>query len=81
MEDNDRGNVGVVIATANTGYISYIRKILNNSYVVFDKLDLSDVGKIRFRAQAQGAGGQIQVRLDSINGPIAGTANIPAGAV
>jgi cytochrome c len=81
MEDNDRGNVGVVIATANTGFISYIRKIYNTSSVVFDKLDLNQVSSIKYRIQSQGAGGRIEVRLDSAHGPVVSTIDIPGGKV
>lgn len=81
MEDNDRGNVGVVIATANTGFISYIRKIHDNSFVVFDKLDLAHVSQIKFRVQSHGAGGRIDVRLDSLKGPVVGSVEVPSGTV
>ncbi|QHW01539.1 carbohydrate-binding protein [Spirosoma endbachense] len=81
MEDNDRGNVGVVIATANTGFISYIRKIYNNSFVVFDKLDLNQISNIKYRVQSQGAGGRIEVRLDSTQGPVVSTIDISGGKV
>lgn len=81
MEDNDRGNVGVVIATANTGFISYIRKIYDNSFVVFDKLDLAHVSQIKFRVQPHGAGGRIDVRLDSLKGPVVGSVEVPSGTV
>lgn len=81
MEDNDRGNVGVVIATANTGFVSYIRKIYHNSFVVFDKLDLAHVSHIRYRVQPLAAGGRIEVRLDSAQGPVVSVADVPGGKV
>lgn len=81
MEDNDRSNVGVVIATASTGFISYIRKIYHNSFVVFNQLDLNQVSYINYRALAQGIGGQIELHLDSLQGPLVGSVSIPAEQV
>lgn len=81
LEDNDRGNVGVVIATASTGFISYIRKIYNNSFVVFNQLDLAQVDQIRFRVQSQGAGGRIAVHLDSLQGPVVSEVAVPGGKI
>ena len=81
MEDNDRGNVGVVIATASTGFISYIRKIYHGSFVVFNQLDLNQVSHINYRALALGIGGQIELRLDSLQGPLVSSVSISAGQV
>lgn len=81
MEDNDQGNVGVVIATENTGFISYISNIRHNSYVMFRQLDLTQVDQIRYRLQAHGAGGRIELHLDSLRGPVVSTLTVPAGSV
>ncbi len=79
LEDNDRGNVGVVIATASTGFVSYIRKIYHQSYVMFHQLDLRGIQQLKYRVQSQGPGGTIELRLDGPQGPLVSSLTVPAG--
>lgn len=79
MEDYEEGKASVVIATANTGFISYIRGIFDGSKVGFNKIDLTDVAAIKFRVLAHGPGGTIEVRLGSPTGTLVGSATVPAG--
>ncbi|WP_420153890.1 PQQ-dependent sugar dehydrogenase, partial [Siphonobacter sp.] len=79
LEDNDRGTVGVVIATANNGYQSYIRKIYDQTYVAFHHLDLVGIRQIKFRFLSYGEGGQVEIRQDGVSGPVIGRVTLPAG--
>ncbi|TDE15702.1 carbohydrate-binding protein [Dyadobacter psychrotolerans] len=79
MEDYSEGNVNVVIATLNTGYVSYISNIKNGKFVRFDDLDLTSIKAISLRVQQHGAGGRISVRLDSKQGSEIGSVTIPNG--
>ncbi|WP_229252852.1 PQQ-dependent sugar dehydrogenase [Dyadobacter helix] len=81
MEDYDEGNVGVVIATKNTAYVSYIANITNGKFTRFGNIDLTGIRNIRFRVQELGAGGTIEVRLGGKDGAVIGTLDIPAGEV
>ncbi|WP_128544583.1 PQQ-dependent sugar dehydrogenase [Larkinella soli] len=81
MEDYDEGRVGVVIATANTGFVSYIRRLLPGGFVKFGQLDLTQVAHLRFRVRPQGEGGRLEVHLDSPQGPVVSSLDIPAGPV
>ncbi|MDQ1085580.1 PQQ-dependent sugar dehydrogenase [Siphonobacter sp. SORGH_AS_1065] len=78
MEDNDRGNVGVIIATASTDFVSYIRKIYHQTYVVFNQLDLNGIQQLKYRIQSQAPGGTIELRLDSPQGPLVSSLTVPA---
>ncbi|HEV7350921.1 PQQ-dependent sugar dehydrogenase [Telluribacter sp.] len=79
LEDFDEGNVGVVIATEMTGFISYIRRVTHNRYVKLNQIDLSNIGSIRFRVLEHGVGGRLEVHLDQPEGPLVGSVSIPAG--
>jgi cytochrome c len=81
MEDYEEGNVGVVIATLNTGYISHIANITNGKYTRFKHIDLTQIKGIKFQVQEAGAGGTIELRLDSKDGPLAGSLEVKAGTV
>lgn len=76
-EDFDAGNVS--IATVTTAFMSYVYGIRNGSYISFHGVDLTHVRRIGYRAQASGAGGTIEVHLDSIAGPVVSRMEIPAG--
>lgn len=81
LETYDEGNVGVVIATANTGYHSYIANITAGKYTRFNHLDLTHIRAIRFLAQAHGQGGTIEARSGAKDGPLLGTVTLPPGNV
>lgn len=79
MEDYQEGNAGVVVATQNTGFVSYIANITNGKYTRFNQIDLTHIKNIRFRIQEHGAGGTVELRLDRRDGPLAGKTEIPGG--
>jgi cytochrome c len=81
LEDYHEGNVNVVIATANTGYISYISNITNGKYTRFNDIDLNHIKAVRFRIQQAGIGGSIELRQGSKTGTVLGSVTIPAGKV
>ena len=75
-EDFDEGNVRV--ATITTAFYAYARGINHNSYMRFNKIDLTHVRQLKYRVQPQ-AGGEIEVRLDKADGPLISSVSIPAG--
>ncbi len=79
MEDYQEGNVGVVPATLQTNFVSYIHSISEGKYVRFNELDLTSIKRIRFRVRPDGPGGRIEIRLGSPTGPLVGQVDIPAG--
>ncbi|QRR04078.1 PQQ-dependent sugar dehydrogenase [Dyadobacter sandarakinus] len=79
MEDYDEGNAGVVIATKNTGFISYIANITFGKFVRFNHIDLTGVAAIHFRVQEQGAGGRIEIRRGTKTGTLIGSVEIAGG--
>jgi cytochrome c len=81
LEDYHEGNVNVVIATKNTGYISYISNISNGKYTRFNAIDLNHIKAVRFRIQQQGIGGTIELRQGSKDGLVLGSLTVPAGKV
>jgi cytochrome c len=81
LEDYQEGNVGVVIATQNTGFISYIANITNGKYARFNAIDLTHITGIRMRVQEQGAGGTIELRQGAKDGPLLGKIDVPGGQV
>jgi PKD repeat protein len=58
--------------TTDTGGGLNIGFIEHGDYVSYERMSLKDLTGIRFRAASGGAGGTIQVRLDSPTGPLAG---------
>ncbi len=76
IEDFDEGNLR--IATVTTAFISYARAN-NRSFVKFRQFDLTGIKKVSYRVQSTGTGGMLEVRLDSLNGKLISTVNIPAG--
>ncbi|GAA4441567.1 hypothetical protein GCM10023091_27040 [Ravibacter arvi] len=81
LEDYEEGNVGVVIATANNGFNSYVTNLRNGKFVRFNGIDLQGIRRVKFRAQVHGAGGKIVMRDGSRNGAVLGEAVIPKGKV
>lgn len=79
LEEFDQGNVGVVIATEQTGFISYIRRLTHNRFVGFDQIDLTHLTAIRFKVLEHGSGGTLEVRLDSSDGPVIGRMSVAGG--
>jgi cytochrome c len=77
MEDYHQGNVGVVIATRNTGFVSHIANLTNGKFTSYKDIDLKQIKSIRFRVRAQ-AGGLIELRQGSKTGALAGHLSVPA---
>src|SRR5690625_1477233 len=77
-EHFDEGNVG--IATITTENLSYIRNVMNGSYIRFDQVDLTGIRELKYRIQGVGAGGEIAVHLDSADGPQVSTLKVPGGS-
>jgi len=76
-EDFDEGNVR--IATVTTAFMSYVYDIRDGRYLLFRDIDLTQVRRIGYRAQASGVGGTIELRLDATDGPVVSRVEIPAG--
>ena len=74
-EDFDEGNVR--IATVTTAFLSFIRGINHSSYIRFDKVDLRHVKRLKYRVQAH-SGGEIELRLGKVDGPLVSSLSIPA---
>lgn len=81
LEDYQEGNVGVVIATQNTGFVSYIANITSGKYVRFNQIDLTHIKNIRLRVQEHGGGGTVELHLGSKDGQLAGKLEIPGGRI
>ncbi|TKT86581.1 carbohydrate-binding protein [Dyadobacter frigoris] len=79
LEDYQEGNVGVVIATQNTGFISHIANITDGKYTRFNAIDLNHIKSVRLRIQEQGAGGTVELRNGAKDGPLLGKTEIAAG--
>lgn len=55
---------------------SYIKNIYDGSYIVFEDLDLTDIEEITYGITTNplhSSGGRIELRLDDVEGPLAGT--------
>ena len=76
-EDFDEGNVR--IATITTAFLSYLSNIQNGKYIKFNAIDLTDVKGLTFNVQANGSGGNIELHIDKIDGPLLSSITIPAG--
>lgn len=72
-EDFDSGNVR--IATYPTENLAYARAINHDTYIRFNKIDLSHVKQMLFRIEPL-SGGDLEVRLDSADGSLIGTIQI-----
>ena len=77
-EDFDAGNVR--IATYTTENLSFARAINHETYIRFNKIDLNFVKQLLFRVEPL-AGGNIDVRLDKIDGTVIGEMEIPPAIV
>lgn len=77
-EHFDEGNVG--IATITTENLSYIRNVMDGSYIRFDQMDLSGIRELIYRIQGIGAGGKISVHLDSPDGPPISSLDVKGGS-
>jgi cytochrome c len=75
IEDFDEGNVR--LGTVTTEFLTYATIIYDGYYVKFDKIDLTHVKSLTYRIQQRGIGGKIEVRLDSKDGKLVSTLNIP----
>lgn len=76
-EDYDKGKANVVhVATENFGFIN---GLLPDSYIGFNKLDLTHIKRLIYRVQPHGVGGVIELHLDSPQGRMISTVRIPAG--
>lgn len=76
-EDFDQGNVR--IATKTTEFRSYITNITNGKYMRFNDIDLVGIKSLAYQVQAIGAGGNIEVRLGKIDGPVVSKLTVPSG--
>lgn len=58
---------------------SYVGWIENGDYVVYKNIDFgSGASSVNLRVSSQTAGGNMEFRLDSLNGQIVGTCNVPS---
>lgn len=76
-DDFDKGNVR--ISTITTEFMAYVTGLVNQSYISFHDMDLSDVKRLKYRVQLAGSGGNIELRLDSKTGPLVSTLAVPSG--
>jgi len=76
-EDFDKGNVR--IATITTAFTAYVTGIADQSYIRFNKIDLTGIKQLKYNLQAAGAGGNIELRLDSIKGQLVSKLTVSPG--
>jgi glucose/arabinose dehydrogenase/type 1 glutamine amidotransferase len=50
----------------------------NGDYITYSPMNLTNMNAVTYRVAASGAGGRIEVHVDSASGPLISTANIPA---
>jgi len=55
-----------------------IGRLQNNDVLIYDNIDLSDVDELTLQIAQSDSGDQAQLRLDSANGPIVDTINLPS---
>jgi cytochrome c len=77
VEDYDDG-AKISLRTITTEFLTYAN-LKSGSFMKFDQVDLTHLESIKYRVQKQGAGGNIEVRIDRKNGPLISTISIPAG--
>lgn len=77
-DDFDKGNVR--ISSVITEGMAYITGLVNQSYISFNNVDLTDVKRLKYRVQLNGAGGNIELRLGRKDGLLVSTLRIPAGS-
>ena len=76
IEDFDEGNVR--LGTITTEFLTFATAIHHERYVKFNDIDLSHVKSLTYRVQQRGVGGVIEVRLDSKDGRLVSTLDVPA---
>jgi cytochrome c len=76
-DDFDKGNVR--IATITTEFMAYVTGLVNQSYIMFNDVDLTSIKQLKYRVQLKGSGGNIELRLNSKDGPLVSTLTVPAG--
>ncbi|MGV3586353.1 MAG: PQQ-dependent sugar dehydrogenase [Adhaeribacter sp.] len=81
FEDYQEGNVNVVIGTLKTQYVTYIANITDGKFARFNGIDLNHIKSSRLRVREQGAGGKIELRQNTKDGPLLGAVEIAAGVV
>ena len=74
-EDFDEGNVS--IANITTAFLKYIRNIDEGKYIKFKSIDLAHVKRLIYKVQSSGPGGTITVHLDSRDGPVVSSIDVP----
>ena len=77
IEDFDEGNVR--LGTITTEFRTYGTGIYDGYFVKFNDVDLSNVKTLAYSVQQRGAGGTIEVRLNSKDGRLVSALRIPAG--
>ena len=78
IEDYDGGNL--IIGTITTAFLSYART-RDKGFMKYNKIDLSHISALKYRIQSNGIGGDVELRTDSINGPLLSKINIEGGQV
>lgn len=74
-DDFDGGNVGIV--TLTTQFMAYISNLTDKKYISFNNIDLSGIKHIKYKVQQNGTGGNIELRLGSMDGPLVSTLTVP----
>ena len=77
IEDFDEGNIR--LGTITTEALTYGTNVRHRSYVRFNQVDLSHLESVRYRV-LPAAGGQIEMRLDAVDGPLVSTLAVGPGA-
>lgn len=75
IEDFDEGNVR--LGTITTEFRTFATAIQHDRYVKFNSIDLSHVKSLTYSIQQRGLGGNIEVRLDSKDGRVVSSLNVP----
>lgn len=74
-DDFDEGNVR--IANVTTAFLKYIWDIDEAKYIKFKSIDLAHVKGLIYKVQPSGPGGTIKVHLDSKDGPVVSSIDVP----
>ncbi len=69
---------GVMLALTQdpVGGIQDVTGIDHNDHIMFESFNLLNINEVRFRASCFGVGGQVEVRADSVGGPLLATVPI-----